>query len=77
MNLPLFNKQKLLLAFEYGIILSETAKINNIELTPEIVKRCEEMVFNEFKSKNPTKLSVETHANILSIFETNAEKTVM
>jgi len=76
MNLQLFSKKKLLLAFEYGLILSETARLNNIELTPEIVKRCEDMLINEFKSKNPTKLSLETHANILSIFETDAGNTM-
>ena len=68
-KIPIFGKQKLLLAFEYGVILSETAKDKGIELTPEIVKKAEEMILSEFPGKTPTRLSVETLANILAMFE--------
>ena len=67
----LFNKQKLLLSFEYGLILSEVAKQKKIELTSELVKKVEIMIENEFKKKSPTKLSTEMEVNILAVFETN------
>ena len=70
-RIPLFGKKKLLLAFEYAVILSETAKEQNVELTPEIIHRAEEMLMNEFLTKNPDDLSIDLEANILSIFETD------
>lgn len=71
LNLPLYNNTKLLLAFEYGTILSETAKKMNIELTPEIMERAEKIIVSEFKSNTPTKLSTDMVPIILAIFETN------
>lgn len=68
------NKKKTLLAFEYGLIISHTAKEHNVELTPELVERAEEMLLNEFAEKDPTQLSVDMMANIMSIFETNMDK---
>lgn len=65
------NNKKLLLAFEYGIILSNVAKAMDVELTTEIVKRAEDMIINEFKGKSPTKLATDMHPNLLSIFETD------
>jgi hypothetical protein len=69
--MPFFGKKKLLLAFEYGVILSETAKEKGVELTPEIVRKAEEMILSEFPGKTPTRLSIETLANILAMFETS------
>ena len=68
-RLPVFGKQKLLLAFEYGVVLRDTAAEMNVELTPEMVKRAEEMILNEFSAKTPTRLSVEMLANTLAMFE--------
>jgi len=70
-RIPLFRKTKLLLAVEYGIVLSETAKKMNVELKPEMVKKMQEIVFNEFKNKDATRVSVEMVPNILAVFETN------
>ena len=70
-KISLFGKKKLLLAFEYGVILSQVAKEHNVELTPEIVKRAEQVLINEFQTKSPTKLAVEMTPNILAIFETD------
>lgn len=77
MWLKFFGKKKLMLAFEYGLILSETAKNSNVILTPEIVKRAEEMLVNEFSNNNLQTLAVDMQPNILSIFETDTDKTVM
>jgi len=71
LKIPLFSKTKLLLAVEYGVILSETAKKQGVELTPKMVEKMQEIVFNEFKNNNTTRVSVEMVPNILAVFETN------
>lgn len=73
LRLPFFGKKKLRLAFEYGLVLAASANQLKVELTPELSERAEYMLMNEFSSKNPTQLSVDMHANILSIFETNMD----
>jgi len=69
LGLPIYSKKKLLLAFEYGVILSEVAKEKNIPLTSEITGRMEEIIKKEFIKKNPTRLSVDMIVNILASFE--------
>jgi hypothetical protein len=71
LNLPFFGKQKLLLAFEYGVVLRDTAAEMGVELTPEMVNKAEEMILNEFNGKTPTRLSVDMLTNILAMFEPN------
>lgn len=73
-KLPFFGKSKLLLAFEYGVILTQVAKEQGVDVTPEFVKKAEIMIENEFKMKTPTKLAVEMEPNILSIFELDLSK---
>lgn len=70
LNLPIFGKQKLLLSFEYAIIIAQVAKDQGVELTPEIIKRAEDMILNEFPKKSSQRLAVEMLPNVLSIFET-------
>jgi hypothetical protein len=71
LKLPLFGKKKLLLAFEYGLTISQVAKEQGVELTPELVEKAEKIIFNEFKNQTPTRVSVEMIPNILAVFETN------
>jgi hypothetical protein len=71
-KIPLHSNKKLISAFEYGIILSETAKKRGIELTPEMVKKMEEIILNEFQSKSLIKINLEMEPNILAVFETSA-----
>jgi len=73
-NKKTYDKKKLLLAFEYGVILSEAAKNLNRELSPNIVKNMEEIIFKEFHKKTASKLSVEMQLNILAAFETKSSK---
>ncbi len=73
-KLPLFGKKKLLLAFEYGVIISQLAQEQKIELTPEIIKRAEAMLENEFRTQNATFLSVNITPNLLSAFELDLSK---
>jgi len=65
-----YNKKKLLLAFEAGIILSETAKTKRKKITPVVVKKMEEIIVKEFSKKTPQKLATEMQVNILAAFET-------
>lgn len=73
-RLPFFGKKKLLLAFEYGVILSQVAKEQGVELTPEMVLRAEAMIENEFSTQNPTRLAVEMTPLLLTVFETDLDK---
>jgi len=71
LNIPLFSNKKLLLAIEYGVVLSETAKKRNVQLTPEMVTKMEEIVSKEFKSKSVERVGLDMIPNILAVFETN------
>lgn len=65
----LYSEKKLILAFEYGVILSDILKDSNKEISKGAVKRLEEIIRKEFPKKNPTKLSVEMIVNILAAIE--------
>lgn len=69
LKIPLYSKKKLILAFEYAIVMSNVAKEQKVDLTMELVREAEEMILNEFH-KSPTKISVDMLPNILSIFKT-------
>jgi len=73
LNLPLHSNKKLLLAFEWGVILADVAKKHKVKLTPEIIKRAEDIILKEFKEKSPSKLAGEMEIIILSIFETKLD----
>jgi hypothetical protein len=65
----LFGKQKLLLAFEYGLTISETAREMKIELTPEIVDRAENILLDSCRNESAETVAIEMIPNILAIFE--------
>lgn len=65
------DRQEILLAFEYGMMLSDTAHKCSIELTPEIVKRAEDLIGKEFDSQTTSYNATHMVPNILAIFETN------
>lgn len=71
---PFFGKQKLFLAFEYGMILAKTAHENNFEITPEFMTKAEVMIEGEFSTQTPTQLSIDMGQNILSTFELDMSK---
>lgn len=73
LKIPLYSTKKLLLSFEWGIIIADVAKKQKIKLTPEIVKRAEEVIEKEFKSKTPTQLAGEMEIILLSIFQTRLD----
>lgn len=71
LTFPLYNKQKLLLAFEYGLTISEVARDKGVPLTPEIVKRAEDIISKEFKGQTAAYCATHMVPNILAVFETN------
>jgi len=65
----LFSEKKLMLAFEYGLVLADVASQKKIELTKEIVLRLENIMKKEFNKKNSTRLAVDMIVNILAALE--------
>jgi NOL1/NOP2/fmu family ribosome biogenesis protein len=70
----LFGREKLRLAFEYGVIISRVAREHGIELTPELIEKAEAMIIGESENQSPTHLSVNMFPNILSVFELDLSK---
>lgn len=70
-KIPFYSNKKLKLAFEMGVILSETASGMGKELTPEIVEKAEKILIGEFSTKSPTEISTEMQVLVLAAFETN------
>ena len=69
-KLPFYGKKKLLLAFEYGLTIADVAKQQEVILTPEIVKRVENIIVQEFSNQSATKVACDMAVNILAGFET-------
>lgn len=67
--IPLFGKKKLLLAFECGVIIGETARKQNIELNRELMERAEKVIIKHFTNNSTSKVACEMVPVILSIFE--------
>lgn len=70
----IFDREKITLAFEYGLVLSEVANDRKIEITPELVAKAESMLLGEFESQSPTNLAVNMIPNIMSVFELDLSK---
>ena len=58
------------IAFEFGLVLAETAKSLKIELTSEISQRAEEILLNEFKINGTKKTALNFTPLILAALET-------
>lgn len=65
-----FNEKQLLLAFEYGVVMSDVAKNMKVKLTAEIIARFEDILVKEFTTKDFDKVALEMVPNILAGFET-------
>ena len=66
---PLFGSKKLRLAFEFGVIMSEVAKGMNIELTPGMIIRAEEILLDQSKTKNAQEFAGQMNACAMAAFE--------
>lgn len=64
-----YSEQELKIAIEFGIVLSEVAKENKKELTPEMSTRAEEILINELKTSGLQKTALNFIPLILSVFE--------
>lgn len=67
--IPVYGSKTVLLALEFGMVLSETAKIENIELTPEITARAEDIFLNEIKVNGFEKTALNFAPLILASLE--------
>lgn len=76
MKLPFlgYGKEKLLLAFEYGLTIQRVAYEQKVEMTKEIVERAERVLENEFRNQSATFLATNMVPIILSIFEVDITK---
>ncbi len=69
-----YGTTKLLLAFEYGVVISQVAKERGIEMTRELVEKAEVMIENEARTQTASKMATQMMPNILSIFELDMSK---
>lgn len=67
----IFGKQKLLMAFEFGINISEVAKEMKIEVTPEMVKRAENILLEECRTNTAKHFACNMISYTLAVFEPN------
>jgi len=69
LKLPIYGKKTVLLAFEFGLILSETAKDKGVKLTPEISERAEKIFIEEIRKNGFKKTALNFIPLILAVFE--------
>lgn len=69
-----FGKSKVLLAFEYGVVMAETANELKFKTTPELMKNAEAIIVGEFSTKSVGELATDMGPNILSAFELDLSK---
>ncbi len=70
----IFGRKKLLLAFEYGVVIADVARKMKVRMTPELIKKAEIMLEGEFTSQSATHLATNMTPNILSAFELDISK---
>jgi len=58
MILPIYGKRTLNLAFEFGLVLSETAKKLKVEVTTKMVVEAEQILVNELKKNGLQKTAL-------------------
>lgn len=68
-NIPIYGKKTLILAFEFALILSETAKERGIKLTPEISTRAEEILLQEINTNGYKKTTYNFVPLVLAALE--------
>jgi len=68
-KLPFYRKRTVELALEFGMLLSEIAKEENVELTPEITQRAEDIFINEIKINGFEKTAINFTPLLLACLE--------
>ncbi len=74
--IPLYGSKKLRLAFEFGVIMSEVAKGMNMELSPEMVARAEDILLDQSKSKSAQEFANQMNACAMAAFEPKESDTI-
>lgn len=69
LRLPIYGNKSLMLAYEFGLILSEVAKENNIEVTRNISERAEKILINEIRTKGWRKTTLNITPLIMAALE--------
>ena len=64
-----FGKKKALLAFEFAIVLSDTAKQLDIEMTLDIVLRAENLISREMGKSSAERFAGNMNVYILAVLE--------
>jgi hypothetical protein len=64
-----FGKKKVLMAFEFGVVISDVAKQLNVEITPEMVKKAEKLLLNEYRNGTAEKFACNMIAYTLAVLE--------
>lgn len=57
------------MAFEFGVVLSDVAKQLGIEMTPEIVKRAEKLLLNEYRNNSASHFACNMNSYTLAVLE--------
>jgi len=66
---PIYGKKSLLFAFEFALVLSESAKDMGVKITPEISARAEEVIINELRINGLRKSSLNFIPLVLAVLE--------
>ncbi len=69
----IITKQKLLLAFEYAIVIIETANKQKVEIDSTLIGKAQAMIISEFTIHDAQFLATNMIPNVMSIFEINME----
>ena len=65
----IFGKQKLLMALEFGVAISESAKSLNIEVTPAMIKEAETILLTECQTGTAEKFACNMIAYTLAVLQ--------
>jgi hypothetical protein len=65
----IFGKQKLLMALEFGVAISESAKSLNVEVTPEMIKNAEYLLLEECRTGTAEKFACNMIAYVLAVLQ--------
>ena len=68
-RLPVFGPRTLLLSFEFGLVLSETAKAKGIIITSEISERAEQILLSELRLNGFRKTALNFTPLVLACLE--------
>jgi len=70
----IYSEKTVLLAFEFGLVLSDVANENKIELTKEISHRAEDVLIQELRDKGFKKTALNFIPLILATLEIEEQK---